>query len=125
MTSVEIPYSITNHGRAVLGSGGVNPVMVSYRWLPEDHDGEAIDGIRNSLPGFLFPGGSVHGTLVLNTPGRRGRWRLRLSLVQEQIAWFDDLDPGNGVELLVHVLPASDRAWFARAARRRKTKARA
>jgi len=121
---VEVPYSVTNNGRAVLGSGGVNPVMVSYRWFPEDHLGEAIDGIRNSLPGLLFPGASVNGTLVVHTPSRRGRWRLRVSLVQEQIAWFDDLDSDNGIERVVEVLPASDRGWFGRGARRRLAKAR-
>lgn len=101
---VEIPYSVTNHGRAVLGSGGINPVMVSYRWFAGDGVDDVIDGIRHSLPGLLFPGTSARGTLVVTTPPRRGRWRLRLSLVQERIAWFDDLDPRNGVEHVVKVV---------------------
>ena len=42
----------------------------------------------------------------LQTPPWPGTYRLRISAVQEMVAWFDDLSPENGQEERVAIVPA-------------------
>jgi hypothetical protein len=39
---------------------------------------------------------STEVELAFRAPARPGRYVLRIALVQEHVAWFDDLDPGAG-----------------------------
>jgi hypothetical protein len=36
-------------------------------------------------------------------PQYEGRYRLRVVLLQSEIAWFDDVDPANGVDATIEV----------------------
>jgi hypothetical protein len=52
----------------------------------------------------------------LLAPADPGAWELALTLVQEQVAWFDDLDPASAVRGRVRVEAAPERASGAVAA---------
>ena len=37
-------------------------------------------------------------------PEHPGYYRLRVALLQSEIAWFDDIDPSNGIDAAVDVV---------------------
>jgi len=47
---------------------------------------------------------AAHQSLVL--PDEPGRYTSRVTLFQEDVAWFYDLDPANCCEIAVEVTPA-------------------
>jgi acetolactate synthase-1/2/3 large subunit len=94
-TLQEAACTVANHGDAILVSAPPNPVHISYRWVnPEDPDAE-IEGLRTPLPETLPPGDERVYRFSLRTPETPGRYHLLVTLVQEQVAWFDHLDAAN------------------------------
>jgi len=95
-TDVAIPMRLTNRAQSVLDSGFPYTTNLGYRWF--DADGRLVDaeGLRTPLPRPLGPGETVDGSIRVAAPGTPGRYVLRLSVVQEGIAWYDDIDPDNG-----------------------------
>jgi acetolactate synthase I/II/III large subunit len=89
----EMDCQVTNLGRAFLVSAPPNPVNLSYKWL--DCDGGRVPGqpepLRSRLTWTLPPKGTQKYRILLRAPGRPGQYTLRIVLVQEQVAWFDDL----------------------------------
>jgi abequosyltransferase len=91
-----------NAGPVDLRSTEPHPVNVGYRWVGTD--GEVVlEGQRTALRRPLAPRGEAELTLRLRTPWTPGTYELRISPVQELVAWFDDLDPANGVRATVSV----------------------
>jgi hypothetical protein len=88
----EFECLVANWGDAILVSAPPNPVHISYRW--SEH-GEVIEGDRSILPEALPPGVERTCPFSLRTPETPGDYRLVVTLVQEQVAWFDELDPQN------------------------------
>jgi hypothetical protein len=82
-------------------------VHVSSRWFgPAGAPAAAArDGLRTRLPAALPPGERCVVRVPLLAP-EPGSWELRLTAVQEQVAWFDDLDPASGLRARVEVAPA-------------------
>jgi Domain of unknown function (DUF4915) len=97
-----VPCVVRNDGGAILTSSPPNPVSLSYRW----YDGRSAisEGNRVSLPHALPPGAPVAIDLPLDVPLEAGRYRLSVSLVQEHVAWFDEVDPRNGWSNAVEVV---------------------
>lgn len=88
----QVPCRIENLGPAFLVSAPPHPVHISYRWVA---DGAAEEGERTSLPQSIAPRERAEGYLGLRAPATPGVYELRVTLVQEGVAWFDDLDPRN------------------------------
>jgi acetolactate synthase-1/2/3 large subunit len=88
----ECECMIANAGDAILVSAPPNPVHISYRWGGPD---QTIEGVRSILPEALPPGAERICRFTLRAPEERGDHRLTVTLVQEQVAWFDDLDERN------------------------------
>ena len=63
-------------------------VHLSYHWVNEA-GADVIEGARQVLPCGLRPQEETATGLTVTAPGQPGRYRLRLSLVQEGVAWFD------------------------------------
>jgi hypothetical protein len=81
------------------GERGEPEVRLSYAWL--DQDGNLLEyGLRTPLPADLTPGASQVVPVHVVAPVRAGRYRLRLDLVHEHVAWF-----GCAVERAVNVEP--------------------
>ncbi len=97
-----IPCVVRNDGGAILTSSPPNPVSLSYRWY--DGRREISEGERVPLPRALPPGTPVSIDLPLEVPLESGRYRLGISLVQEHVAWFDEVDPRNGASSAVEVV---------------------
>lgn len=92
---------VTNAGDATLVSAPPNPVHVSYQWRDLRSGELHMEGMRTVLAKPLAPGQTVEVTLRLLTPWEPGEYRLRITPVQELVAWFGDVDPANAVEFRV------------------------
>lgn len=103
--TVEISCTIENRGTALLVFAPPNPVLISYKWL--DPDTRSLlaenEGIRTPLPETLVPGTSLRCRATVRTPRQPGMYLLLLTLVQEFVAWFDDLDPSNQCSAFIHI----------------------
>jgi acetolactate synthase-1/2/3 large subunit len=96
---------VENAGNALLATAPPHPVHLSYKWL--DAQGLWLrepEGLRLRLPHSLIPRRPAKCRLKVWAPAKPGRYRLRITLVQEEIAWFDELHPENGCEYPVEVI---------------------
>jgi SAM-dependent methyltransferase len=79
---------LRNDSGVDLRSRGPNPVHLSYHIYLEDGSALVYDGDRTLLP--TARPGSVHELeMDIAAPSRPGRFLFRLTLVQEQVRWFD------------------------------------
>lgn len=100
----ELECTLTNLGSAVLASARPHPVHIGDRWYPkEDQPDGHREGYRFRLPGALSPGECVTCRFLFRTPTEEGPYELRLTLVQEDVAWFDAIDADNASTWLVRV----------------------
>jgi hypothetical protein len=99
-----VPVALTLHnlGTGILCSRPPNPVTFSYRWQSEDNS-PAPEGSRTPLQRVVPPGFALNANIMLYAPDRPGRYQLRITLVQEWVTWFDDINPENGCSLEVIV----------------------
>jgi acetolactate synthase-1/2/3 large subunit len=103
----EIECKIENLGGALLSSLPPYPVYLSYKWIDPETGSriEGAEGHRTSLC-TLPPGIPTIFRLYLQAPPEEGEHLLRLTLVQEEIGWFDEMDAKNACQGLVRVRAA-------------------
>jgi hypothetical protein len=102
----DIECSVTNLGAGFLVSAPPNPVHLSYKWIPATPAvGVMPEGYRTALPRTIPPAGQLTCQVRVLSPRSPGDFVLRLTVVQESVAWFDDLDPANGCSREVRILP--------------------
>jgi len=88
----------TNLGDAIFVSAPPNPVQFCYRWF--DAAGAAVSAgqwIHTNLPHALPPGESIEAAIRIAAPHVPGSYTLAVTLLQEGVAWFDDLTPASGI----------------------------
>jgi hypothetical protein len=103
-TVVTVPCTVTNCGDAVLATAEPNPVFLSYRWYDEAGSlTEVGHSIHMQLSPALEPGAVARIPMRIEAPRHGGRYVLRISLLQSNVAWFDDVDRRNGAEAAVDV----------------------
>jgi hypothetical protein len=95
--------TVTNKGSAILVSAPPNPVNLSYRWLERPPGAPLTEGLRSPLPRPLPPEGAAECRLALEVPAVSGGYTIRVTLVQEQVRWFDEVDSRNGWTVRVRV----------------------
>jgi hypothetical protein len=81
--------TVVNRAKRVLSSLGAYPVHLSYHWLAESGEMLVTEGIRSELYPPLPPGASFPYLLNVQAPDKAGHYMLRLTLVQENVAWLD------------------------------------
>ncbi|TRZ76478.1 MAG: hypothetical protein D4R93_03185 [Deltaproteobacteria bacterium] len=67
---------------------GTNLVALGFHWI--DKAGNAIQEGRALLPNDLMPGASVSLNVTVLAPLEPGNYKLRFSMVQEHVAWFNN-----------------------------------
>jgi hypothetical protein len=78
------------------------PVNLSYRLLDANDKVVVSDGLRTSLPFGVASGETVALSALVKTPSQAGKYRLLLTMVQENVAWFaDQKAPSAQVDLEV------------------------
>jgi acetolactate synthase-1/2/3 large subunit len=103
---VELSCTLENAGRALLVSAPPNPVLLSYRWF-EAGTGRWLaepEALRTRLPHTLVPGEPAVCRMKVRAPAAPGKYRLRITLVQEHVAWFDEVHKENACERRVEVV---------------------
>jgi GSCFA family len=99
---IVVPVTITNTGTACYATAGRYPVHVCYRWY--DQSGEPAEvgqSVHTAFADAVLPGESVTLAAEIATPQVPGRYTLVLTLLQQNVAWFDDVDAANGVRASV------------------------
>ena len=85
---------------------GTRSVRLGWRWLDAESRAIVEEGSRADLPFDLAAGDTVTIPGCLAPPRHPGRYRLRFSMVQEGVAWFDGAgSPALEVDVAVGVLP--------------------
>ena len=86
--SVKVPVSVRNTSNFTWRSSGDHPVRFAYHWF--DKDGRKIvhDGERTLLAEDLPAGATAKLMATVIAPSSPGEYTLRLTFVQEGIAWF-------------------------------------
>jgi hypothetical protein len=88
--SFSLLVTIRNPGPPRWMSQGPFPVNVSYRWY-ESGRRLPVEGIRTALPAPLDPGAEATVNMRVEVPkDAHGDLTLKVSLVQESVAWFID-----------------------------------
>jgi len=98
--------TVTNLGDAVYASAPPHPVELCYRWY--DAGGTTVGAgtwLHTALPRALGPGERLELFARVAAPAIAGDYTLALTLLQEDVAWFDDIDPANGIRGTVTVAP--------------------
>jgi hypothetical protein len=101
----ELRTVISNAGPSTYRSTGEHPVLLAWRW----HDvasGELLLDVRRPLPAPLRPGSSRAVRFTAATPDRPSTFRLSVTLVQEGVRWFDDIDPDSAWSAALEIAPA-------------------
>jgi hypothetical protein len=67
-------------------------VQLSYRWHTDDGNPVAgPEALRTALKPALHPHESASYAMTIAAPDEPGRYRLRVTLVQELVRWLDGL----------------------------------
>jgi hypothetical protein len=82
---------------------GRRAVFVSYHWMDRQGSIIVFDGLRTTLPRDVVPGEVVELACFLRAPEIPGSMRLAWTLVQEDVAWFDDRNPASACVLDVEI----------------------
>lgn len=101
---LRLPVTVTNRGDTPLRSAGpTHPIHLAARWLDPATGTPVLVGLRATLDGSLEPGASTSLICFVHTPWEPGTYELRITPVQENLRWFDEVDPANGLCLPVRV----------------------
>jgi hypothetical protein len=86
-----VPIEITNAGTEAWHCEGTQQVNISYHWYDKNGKVVQFDGVRSALPTRVIkPGITARGSALVEAPKAPGRFTLELTLVQEQVCWFED-----------------------------------
>ena len=95
-----VPITVANRTRWWLTSTApYRPIHVAYRWLDESGAVAVPEGHRTPFAEPLGPGRSTAFDAIVQLPAVAGRYVLVVTLVQESIAWFDEVDPRCAVRV--------------------------
>jgi hypothetical protein len=100
--SVEVGLSNTSSYQ--ISSRTPNPVHVSYHWFDAEASRAIVfDGERTRLEAPLMPGGELDVRVSVVAPSVAGQYVLRVTLVQEGVAWLDGDNAGAFCDLKLTV----------------------
>jgi 2-polyprenyl-3-methyl-5-hydroxy-6-metoxy-1,4-benzoquinol methylase len=98
---VQIPVKLSNRSPWVINNNLPYPVNFSYHWYDAEtgatvvYEGRrtpvlpALAGITRAVIPYLAPAPTGSYCLNVQAPAQPGRYRLQITLVQEQVQWFD------------------------------------
>lgn len=87
--TITLPLTLKNTSNFTWDSAQVPPVFVAYHWLYPDGRVAIQEGERTPFPTAVAPGETTLLSARILTPPRPGNYILQLTLVQENVAWFD------------------------------------
>lgn len=89
-TVFTLPIKVKNVSASAWSSETAEkPVRLSYHWLDLKRNMLIFEGERTSLIGFVVPGAEQTVHLQILAPTQVGRYILQVTLLQEDVAWFE------------------------------------
>jgi hypothetical protein len=88
--AVKVPVSVRNTSNFSWNPSGDHPVRFAYHWFDKDRQKIIHDGVRTLLAEDLPVGATAKLSATVVAPPAPGDYTLRLTFVQEGVAWFDD-----------------------------------
>ncbi len=98
-----IQLKLEYRGPETLSSRLPNPVYAAYHWRNAAGEFVVFDGIRTALPCDIESGDRCSFDVYAVTPEQPGRYELQISLVQEFVCWFHELNPACLVTIPVEI----------------------
>lgn len=87
----EVQVEVTNNSRYRIQSNGRYPINICYHWIsPVTDEFIIFDGIRTKIEPTLLPGEILKFNVEVIAPELSGLSILRMTFVQEGVAWFDE-----------------------------------
>lgn len=78
---------------------GVNSINLSYRIYDKEGKTVLYDGLRKPLTSDILQGQSSNFNLQFAVPSDEGEYILRISMIQEGVAWFNDVEGGGYIDI--------------------------
>jgi Domain of unknown function (DUF4915) len=101
----EVACTVENAGDGFLISAPPYPTEACYRWFDaRGAPAGAGTWLHTRLPRTLAPRDRVTFSVLVAPPPETGRFTLRLTLLQEGVVWFDDVDLANAVRGEVEIV---------------------
>ncbi|WP_448090730.1 sulfotransferase family 2 domain-containing protein [Pseudomonas azerbaijanoccidentalis] len=87
----EVQVEVTNNSKYLVQSKGRYPVNICYHWInPITEEIVVFDGVRTRIDPSLVSGETLKLNIEVIAPELSGLLILRVTFVQEGVAWFDD-----------------------------------
>lgn len=101
---VEVGGLLENRSRQWLSPHYVNgAVVLAGHWRSVAGEFVEFEGRRHPLPHPFAPGETARAVWTATAPRVPGDYLLELTVLQEEVAWFDLLDPANAASVPVRV----------------------
>jgi hypothetical protein len=65
-----------------------------------------LEGLRTALPATVPPAGGLQCRIEVLAPDVEGELMLTITLLQESVRWFDEVDPANACSKIVEIRKA-------------------
>lgn len=98
-----IPVVIDNKSSRILPREGNGCVKFSYHLFNKERELMLMDGIRTYLPGDIHPQERLCASVVVKAPAHCGTYYIKIGLIHDEIAWFDDDNAEHEKELELDV----------------------
>ena len=82
--------TVTNDGGRVWPAGGVNPVVLGYRWIDDGTGAVTVGKNFVNLPADVTPGQTVTLNIPVTAPAIPNNYVLELDLYKQNEFWFKD-----------------------------------
>jgi hypothetical protein len=90
-STFEVQVEVINNSKYRIQSNGRYPVNICYHWINAVTDELIIfDGVRTKIEPTLLPGAILKLNAEVSAPELKGLSILRMTFVQEGVAWFDE-----------------------------------
>ena len=100
-----VEVRLKNGSLDALSSEPPFPVFLSYHWLSPEGKVTVVEGVRTHFRPVSGPGTERNYRVAVQPPPQTGKHRLRVTLVQEFVIWFDELKPPAMAETDVEIAP--------------------
>jgi hypothetical protein len=86
----KIRIAISNHTTDTWLNNETMPISACYHWLSYSGEMFEFEGMRTPLPEPIAPNSSLELDLSVIPPDRPGRYQLQLTLLHENVCWFEE-----------------------------------
>ena len=106
-----VAVQVKNGSSLPLGSFLPHPVNISYHWRDARTQETAVqEGVRSKLAVAAAPHSTQIYEATVLAPEKAGDYFLEVTLIQENVRWFEEVSPGLLVSRRIRTVPAGNSA---------------